>query len=185
MSLRYSCAMIGRRANPFLIPAAQTSSLRSLALGTAHINNCYNPVQMRLYSSSNIVTLTPPWQFNDLTRPERKAFERWGPNFLEHVNAKEREFIQKMVNKRTRMAKDFEAKYGSNWYALLQEATAIKDQQEHDNERATLQDTNEYRGADKQTKRAMRAKYFDEQNATKAERLHKLMEELVAKRRSN
>lgn len=181
--------MIGRRANPFLFSAAQTaaqtSSLRSIALGTAHTSNCYNPIQMRFSSSSNIATLSPPWQFNDLARVERKAFERWGPKFLEHVDDKQREFIEKMVSKRTKMAKDLEGKYGSDWYALLQEATAIKDQQEDEDLKAQLKNTRQYREANTKTKKAMRVKYFDEQGHTKTERLFQVMDELAAKRKSS
>lgn len=177
--------MIGRRANPFLISAAQTSSLRSIALGTAHTSNCYNPIQMRFSSSSNIATLSPPWQFSDLARVERKAFERWGPKFLEHVDDKQREFIEKMVSKRTKMANDLEGKYGSDWYALLQEATAIKDQQEEEDLKAHLKDSTEYRQANTKTKKALRTKFYDEQGNTKTERLFQVMDQLAAKRKSN
>lgn len=90
-----------------------------------------------------------------------------------------------MVNKRTQMSKDLQGKYGSDWYALLQEATAIKDQQEDENLKAELQDTKEYREADQKTKKALRAKFYDEQGDTKTERLHKVMEELAARRKSN
>lgn len=104
---------------------------------------------------------------------------------MQHVDDKQREFIEKMVNKRTQMGMDFEKKYGSDWYALMQEATAIKDQQEENDRKAQLQDSKEYREASQRVKKELRGRFYDGQSDTKAERLHKLMEELAAKRKSN
>lgn len=137
---------------------------------------------MRL-SSSNVPNLTPPWQFKDLNKVERKSFERWGPSYFEHLSEKEKALVQKVVERRTRLAAEFEEEFGSDWYAILQEASAIKDEGEHI-EYQKMIDSKKYQQGDKETKRATRVKFYEDLDATKLERLNKLMQEVYKKRKN-
>lgn len=175
--------MFGRQARTFLVPAAQTSSLRSLALGTAHISNDYNRIQMRL-SSSTITALTPPWQFKNLSKIERKSFERWGPNYFEHLTDAQKELVQRVVEKRKSLTAQFEKEFGSDWYAIMEEANAIKDEQEKIDKKEQVTDAKEFRQGDAKTRKAMRMEFYEGLAATKADRLHKVMQEVFKKRRN-
>ncbi|KAJ4415042.1 hypothetical protein N0V82_007558 [Gnomoniopsis sp. IMI 355080] len=159
-----------------------TSSLRPLALGSARISNCHDQTQARFSSSSGIATLTPPWQFEDLTRPERRAFERWGPNYWSHMNPEQKKLAEQMAEKRAQTAARLEKEFGSDWYAIMKQATAIKDQQELAQEKERLGDSKEYRKQDTKEKKAARRQFFEEAKATKADRLHEAMREVVQNR---
>lgn len=174
MSLRYSCATVGRHARSLLPPSLPTLSLRALALHSA-------PTR-RLSTHSGISALTPPWQFGDLTVFERKAFERWGPNYFEHLTPRQQELAKAMASKRADLAVIMEKEYGSKWYDLMQQATAIKDEQEAV-ELAKFQNEKQYLSADKETKAKLKKEYLDQEKATKLERLHAAMREVSGRRR--
>lgn len=180
MSLRYSCTTVGRHA--LRASSFQTSSLRPVALGSARISNCHDRTQARFSSSSNIATLTPPWQFEDLTRSERRAFERWGPNYWPYMNPEQKKLAEEMAEKRAKTAARLEKEFGSDWYAIMKQATAIKDQQELAQEKERLGDDKEYRNKDTKEKKAARRQFFDELNATKTDRLHQTMREVARNR---
>lgn len=94
----------------------------------------------------------------------------------------QQEYAQKMAEKRAETAAQLEKEFGSDWYAIMREATAIKDQQELAQEKEQLDDTKQYRKKDVKAKKALRRQFFDEQKATKAERLHVAMREVARNR---
>lgn len=189
MSLRYTCATVGRHARTFLPPFFPTSSSLALALGPAQttirrrhpttiITTTTTATQTRLSSGSSAsTTLTPPWQFQDLSRSERQAFERWGPSFLEHMTPEQQDYAHKAAAARAKKAAELEGEFGSDWYAILQEATIIKDQQEHVELEHFMA-----RNVDAGTMKELRKEFFDQRKATKAARLHEAMQTLARAR---
>lgn len=94
----------------------------------------------------------------------------------------QQELAQKMAEKRAQTAVELEKEFGSDWYAIMREATAIKDEQELAELQEELNDDKQYRKKDLKAKKALRRQFFDEKKATKAERLRETMREVARNR---
>lgn len=173
MALRHSFLALSRRASPLL-----TSSIRpSPSTPRAAIAHAFQPTpttqpspsrQQTRLSSSSIPGLLPPWQFSDLSAAERRAFERHGPSYLSHTPAELCEVWAQSRVKREQMAAELEAQYGANWYAIMKEATRIKDEAEKGPELRMLQQT---RGLRQKEQKEKRFEFYNEVKRTKQARM--------------
>ncbi|CAN8095602.1 unnamed protein product [Discula destructiva] len=68
---------------------------------------------------SNIPTLKPPFQFEDLSLDEQKAYYVYGPNYLEHLDPTSRKRAIQRAEKRKVIAEEAARKVGSDWYAVM------------------------------------------------------------------
>lgn len=178
MSLRHAFSTIGRRASPLFT----TSSARAFTLAPAHStppSTVYIRRQTR--PASNIVGLTPPWQFNDLSHAERRAYERHGPDYLEHMTPQDRAVAARKVATRQERAAQYEAEFGSDWYEILQEATRAKDSEELVWKQALNEELRQLKRSDE--KKARKQQYFSKLKDTKMERMKEAMILAAARRR--
>lgn len=129
-----------------------------------------------------ILGLHPPWQIDDLSEKVQRAFMRHGPAYLEHLSIAWQERARNATARRAAIAAEYERAYGSDWYAMLKEAQAIKDQEKQERIRIATEGNTGAR-AKKAKLAEVNLKY--EEKGVKQARLRAAMMDVVARRRGS
>lgn len=71
-------------------------------------------------SSADIYTnnpiLEPPWELRSLRAYEREAWEKYGPDMLDHLSSSGRQSSLRRATLRAESARKYERELGPNWY---------------------------------------------------------------------
>ncbi|CAN8103226.1 unnamed protein product [Discula destructiva] len=183
MSLRRTFSPVTRHAHPLFTSTCRISTPRALAPAQSTLLTAISThLRLQTRSASNIPGLATPWEFNDLTKKERKAYERFGPSYLDHMTPEDRDYADRMASIRAEKAAAFEAKFGSDWYAIMKQATRIKDEAEQGPEELMQAELKNL--TDRKARHELKRQFYKGLEETRAERMEQAMEIAARKRGS-
>lgn len=122
-SFRHAARAVGPRART-LLPITSTS---------AATRRCFSVTTLLKKTDSKASgadvkvlpdTIWSPWRISDLGW-EAKLYEQYGPNYIDHVDAKKQELIRQRAATRRRIEEELKAELGDDsnaWYEIMWEA---------------------------------------------------------------
>lgn len=120
--LRRAASAIGPRARTLLpISATPAAATRYFSV-TAWLKEADSTPSTGGKPAPN--TLWSPWRISDLGW-EAKLYEKYGPNYIDHVDAKKQDLIRRRVEVRKQIEAQLKAELSDEsdaWYEVLQEA---------------------------------------------------------------